>query len=194
MVCLVDKQRLRPRDHPRLRRHSLAQELWHGNHPPVREVPDFAGLEPIELVHAQSCLMQYAAECADSNLAVSWHNCGASASIGRSSELDMASSLADLCEARRPQSARDFAIWQRSKRHRLRPRWCEPVGSKVAVGASKWSASASRKFAKASSSDSPWLATSTSKACATYHSPSCQTLAENSRIMLNSLHLVLDAV
>ena len=43
--------------------------------------------------------MQYAAECADSNLAVSWHNCGASASIGRSSELDMAPALADLDEA-----------------------------------------------------------------------------------------------
>ena len=43
--------------------------------------------------------MQNAAESADSNLAVSWHNCGASASIGRSSELDMAPALADLDEA-----------------------------------------------------------------------------------------------
>ena len=82
----------------------------------------FHRLEPIELVHAQFRLMQYAAECADSNLAVSWHNCGASASIGRSSELDMAPALADLCEACSPQSARDLTIWQRSKRHRLQPR------------------------------------------------------------------------
>ena len=125
-IHLHHKQRLVPSDHPRFRLNRLAQELRHGEHPLVRDGSVSIGSEPIELVHAQSRLMQYAAECADSNLAVSWHNCGASASIGRSSELDMAPSLADLCEACSPQSARDLTIWQRSKRHRLQPRWYAP--------------------------------------------------------------------
>ncbi len=47
------------------------------------------------------------------------------------------------------------------------------------VSSSKHSSSASRKFAKASSTVRPWLATSTSKARATYHPPSCVTAAVN---------------
>ena len=43
------------------------------------------------------------------------------------------------------------------------------------------SSMASRRFERASSSVFPWLATSTSRACATCHSPSCQTLAVNVR-------------
>src|SRR5215211_6414306 len=52
-------------------------------------------------------------------------------------------------------------------------------GVAVGPGGSKYSSMASRRFSRASSSLSPWLATSTSKHCATYQIPSCHTLAEN---------------
>ncbi len=52
-------------------------------------------------------------------------------------------------------------------------------GVAVGPGGSKYSSMASRKFSRASSSLSPWLATSTSRHCATYQLPYCHTLAEN---------------
>src|SRR6266568_8516690 len=50
-------------------------------------------------------------------------------------------------------------------------------GVTVAQGGSKCSSKASRRFVSASSSVSPWLATSTSRHWATNQSPSCHTLA-----------------
>src|SRR5208337_2232409 len=56
-------------------------------------------------------------------------------------------------------------------------------GGRVACGGSKWSSSASFRLASASSSVSPWLATSTSKHWETYQFPSRQTDAANGRFM-----------
>jgi len=56
-------------------------------------------------------------------------------------------------------------------------------GGRVACGGSKYSSSASFRFARASSSVSPWLATSTSKHCETNQSPSRQTVAANGRFI-----------
>ena len=51
----------------------------------------------------------------------------------------------------------------------------------MATGGVKYSSSASRRFASAASTVSPWLATSTFSACATYQSSSCCTLAVHTR-------------
>jgi len=58
----------------------------------------------------------------------------------------------------------------------------------VARGGSKCSSSASFRFANASSSDSPWLATSTSRHCETNQFPSRQTVAANGRFMPTFSH------
>jgi hypothetical protein len=61
-------------------------------------------------------------------------------------------------------------------------------GRRVACGGSKQSSRASFKFAKASSSVSPWLATSSSRHCATYQSASLHTLAANGRFIPKFWH------
>ena len=56
------------------------------------------------------------------------------------------------------------------------------IGGSMSSGrasSSKYSSSASRRLASASSMLCPWLVTSTSRARATYHSPSCEIAAVN---------------
>src|SRR5450432_2199872 len=61
-------------------------------------------------------------------------------------------------------------------------------GGRVACGGSKCSSIASLRLARASSSVSPWLATSSSKHWETYHFPSRQTVAANGRFMILFFH------
>src|ERR1039457_3993872 len=61
-------------------------------------------------------------------------------------------------------------------------------GGRVACGGSKCSSIASLRLARASSSVSPWLATSSSRHWETYHRPSRQTVAANGRFMTSLFH------
>ena len=61
-------------------------------------------------------------------------------------------------------------------------------GGRVACGGSKCSSSASFRLARASSSVSPRVATSSSKHWETYHFPSRQTVAANGRFMTSFFH------
>src|ERR1022692_4849899 len=57
------------------------------------------------------------------------------------------------------------------------------LGGCVDCGGSKWSSSASLRFARDSFSVSPWLAISTARHCETYQLASRQTVAANGRFM-----------
>jgi hypothetical protein len=61
-------------------------------------------------------------------------------------------------------------------------------GGGIGRGGPKWSSSASFKFASASSSVSPWLATSTSRHWETHQFPSRQTDAVKARFMTSFFH------
>src|SRR5580658_9273877 len=62
------------------------------------------------------------------------------------------------------------------------------LGGRVACGGSKCSSIASLRLARASSSVSPWLATSSSRHWDTYQLPSRQTVAANGRVIFSLFH------
>jgi hypothetical protein len=95
-------------------------------------------------------------------------------------KLDMASLLSNLSKARGLQLPLDLLIGIRPKRPTSTVRiW----GAIVGHGGSKYSSNASRRLVSASSSVPPWLATSTSRHCATTHGPSRQRVAVKVRFI-----------
>jgi hypothetical protein len=79
--------------------------------------------------------------------------------------------LADLFKTCGFKSALDLAKTERAKPPQPPPSIWRTFGGWVAIGGSKCYSSASRKFARASSSVRPWLATSTSRHWETNHFP-----------------------
>ena len=132
-----------------------------------------------ELRRRETGLSEHLAEGAGRKLPMHRHDDRSIAT----SELDMAASLAHLHETSLGQSGDDVGATDDRQCRAHADSWTVAMmgGSTTSgmVSSSKYSSSASRKFAKASSTVRPWLVTSTSKARATYHPPSCVTAAVN---------------
>lgn len=98
-------------------------------------------------------------------------------------QLDVTASLARLHVPHFGKGGDDGGTaYDRERRAHAESRTVAMIGGSTSSGGvspSKYSSSASRRFASASSMVLPWLATSTSSARATYHSPSCVTTAVN---------------
>src|SRR5687768_13719302 len=100
-----------------------------------------------------------------------------------STELDMAASLARPLETALRQRGDDLSAGDyRQRRAHAESSMVAMIGGSMLSGStssSKYSSSASRRLASASSTVSPWLATSTSRQRATCHEPSCVIAAVN---------------
>ena len=101
-------------------------------------------------------------------------------------ELHMTTALADLHETGLGQSSDDLGTADDRQRRAHAESWTVAmIGGSMASGrasSSKYSSSASRRLARASSTVRPWLVTSTSRARAMYHPSSCVTAAVNCTI------------
>jgi hypothetical protein len=98
-------------------------------------------------------------------------------------ELHVTASVADLLITHFGKSDDDSGAADDGERRTHAESWTVAmIGGSMSSGSassSKYSSSASRRLASASSMLCPWLVTSTSRARATYHSPSCVMAAVN---------------